>query len=58
MGFALLTDRRRLMAARGILSAVVIENEVTLAIPEYSARAIEAAMEAIDAATVPENIGN
>ena len=58
MGFAMLVDRRRLMAARGILSAVAIENEVTLAIPEYSARAIEAAMESIDAATLPENIGN
>ena len=56
--WAILACRRRLMAARGILSAVVIENNITLAIPEDTAHAIEAAMESIDAATVPANIGN
>jgi len=56
--WAILTCRRRLMAARGILSAVTIENDTTLAMPEDTARALQAAMESLDAATVPENIGN
>jgi len=58
MPWAILTCRRRLMAARGILSAVTIENDTTLAIPEDTARALQAAMESLDAATESGNIGN
>ena len=58
MGFAILVDRRRLMAARGIIWALVIEGETTLELPEHTIAALEAARESLDAATVPENIGN